>query len=101
LKQFSENFNISAAWKDLVGWGPNSDRLLQWSEENAAILKQKLEFRLGNPEQLAYEARRLEKSFRPEDSGEGWSVGDLRIGSSVSPALLTSPGISNSLNVYP
>lgn len=88
LKQVSTNFNVSAAWKNLVGWEPNSDRSLEWSDENAAILKRKLEFREGTPEQLAHEARRLEKSFRQEDIAVDWTMADSRVATSTSPALV-------------
>ena len=87
LKQVSANFNVSAAWKNLVGWEPNSDRSLEWSDENAAILRRKLEFHQGTPEQLAHEARRLEKTFRHEDVAVDWTMADSRVATSTSPAL--------------
>jgi hypothetical protein len=101
LKQFSTNFNISASWKDLVGWEPNSDRSLHWSDENAAILKRKLEFHQGRPDQLALEARRLEESFCQEDDGGKWMKEDSRVATLASPTVLMDLGTNASPEYSP
>lgn len=58
---------------------PNSDRFLEWSDENAALLKRKLEFHKGTPHELADEAQRLEKGFGHESGGVGWVSSDSKV----------------------
>jgi hypothetical protein len=62
LKQFQKNFNVAQAWKEIVRHEPFGDRLLEWSKEDAVLLKRKLEFHKGTPRELAAEARRLAKA---------------------------------------
>jgi hypothetical protein len=57
LKQPYPEFNVLEAWRALVD--PEMDSLLEWSREDAAVLKDKLEFRKGTPRDLAFEARSL------------------------------------------
>jgi hypothetical protein len=59
LKQPDPDFNVNEAWRALVD--PEKDLLLEWSREDAALLKDKLEFRKGTPRELALEARSLAK----------------------------------------
>lgn len=62
LKQIQPEFNVAKAWRDLVGRAPNRDRQLVWSEKDAIILKRKLEFHEGTPQDIAREARKLARS---------------------------------------
>jgi hypothetical protein len=55
LKQTDPQFNTLQVWDALVD--PAMDQHLQWSREDAAVLKEKLEFRKGTPRELAFEAR--------------------------------------------
>ena len=48
------------AWRSVVG--SDYDRHLEWSKDEAASLKTKLEFRKGTPVELAAEAFRLAHS---------------------------------------
>jgi hypothetical protein len=67
LKQPYPEFNVNEAWRALVD--PEEDPLLEWSRENAALLKDKLEFRKGTPRELALEARGLAKpAYRNADA---------------------------------
>jgi len=61
LKQFQKNFNIAQAWKELIRHDPFGDRFLEWSTEDAMLLKSKLEYHRGTARELAAEARRLAK----------------------------------------
>lgn len=60
LKQPTPDFNILEAWRSIVG--SDYDRHLEWSKDEAAALKLKLEFRKGTPVELAAEAFRLAQS---------------------------------------
>jgi hypothetical protein len=60
LKQPTQDFNILEAWRSIVG--SDYDRHLEWSKDEAAALKSKLEFRKGTPVELANEAFRLAHS---------------------------------------
>jgi hypothetical protein len=49
LKQFRSNFNIAKAWKEVIGPGgqnpkPACDRLLEWPNGDATLLKRQLEY---------------------------------------------------------
>jgi len=57
LKQFQPDFNVARSWKRLAG--SNGDRKLEWSPNDAATLKRKLEYHKGTAEEVALEARRL------------------------------------------
>jgi hypothetical protein len=57
LRQAKPDFNVLEAWRTLVD--PDEDRYMEWSKDDAAELKLKLEFRKGTPKDLAEEAHRL------------------------------------------
>lgn len=85
LKQFSPDFKVGEAWKALVGSTPNSDRSLEWSKDNAKILKQKLEFHEGSAVEIATEARMLASNFNVEIDSMGWTNPVSRVPNLASP----------------
>ena len=86
LKQFSPDFKVGEAWKALVGSTPNSDRSLEWSKDNAKILKQKLEFHEGSATEIATEARMLASNFNIEIDSMAWTTNpDSRFPTIASP----------------
>ncbi|TVY49581.1 hypothetical protein LOCC1_G000523 [Lachnellula occidentalis] len=85
LRQFSPDFKVSEAWKALVGSTPNSDRSLEWSKDNAKILKQKLEFHEGSAMEIATEARMLASNFNVEMISMAWTIPDSRVPTLASP----------------
>ncbi|TAQ91539.1 hypothetical protein B7494_g174 [Chlorociboria aeruginascens] len=87
LKQF-QGFDVSKAWKDIVGRAPRSDRLLEWSKEDAAMLQGKLEAHQGTPQQLAAEARRLAIQSPQQLQDSAWSDGDSRAATLASVMLV-------------
>jgi hypothetical protein len=90
LKQ-CQNYNITAAWKDLVGWASNSDYFLEWSEGDASILKRKLEFHEGSPRETASEAHRLATSPFQQTDEPGWITPDSRVTTLVGSDILLEP----------
>ena len=60
LKQPTAEFNVLEAWRTLVD--ADFDRYMEWSKDDAAELKLKLEFRKGTPTELAQEAYRLART---------------------------------------
>jgi len=58
-KAMPKIFNIARAWKEIVGRVLGSDGVLEWSREDAALLKRKSDSYERTPHELAAEARRL------------------------------------------
>jgi len=85
LKQVYANFNIAAAWKELIGQPPNRDRLIEWSRHNAATLKHRLEFHDGSVEDIAAQALKLATKASLESSHIPWASTGSR------ETILTSP----------
>jgi hypothetical protein len=85
LKQVYANFNIAAAWKELIGQSPNGDRLIEWSRHHAATLKQRLEFHDGSVEDITALALKLATKASLESSHIPWTSIDSRV------TILTSP----------
>ncbi|TVY88833.1 hypothetical protein LAWI1_G003905 [Lachnellula willkommii] len=75
----------SFTWDALVGSTPNSDRSLEWSKDNAKILKQKLEFHEGSAVEIATEARMLASNFNVEIDSMGWTNPASRVPTLASP----------------
>jgi len=71
-----QDFNIDAAWKGLIGSAPSSDRLLEWSKEDAVSLKYKLELHKGTPQELAVEVLMLAKSPHTAMKHPGWTTSE-------------------------
>ena len=87
LKQCQREFNIAKAWKELIGRAPNRDRQMTWSVKDAAVLKRKLEFHEGTPEELAKEGKKLAiVQFAP--ALQVWLDADLKTIAAIDPALL-------------
>jgi len=88
LKQCHYNkFNIAEAWNELVGQVPSRDRHISWSVKDAEVLKRKLEFHEGTPQELAKEARMLAVTpYAP--ALQLWIDADSKSTVSIDPALL-------------
>lgn len=83
LKQVYCDFNILEAWAAL-GNGLPAEESLEWSEADAQILKRKLEYHEGTPENLGREAQALSSGNRQVEESM-WTKLDSRV------ATLTSP----------
>lgn len=59
LKQIYPDFNVAAAWKEIISPESNGDRLLSWSRKNAGRLIDKLQFHRGTATDVVAEAQRL------------------------------------------
>jgi hypothetical protein len=68
LKQVYADFNIVAAWKELIGQSPTGDRLMEWSRHHAATLKQRLEFHDGSVENITAQTLKLATKASLESS---------------------------------
>jgi hypothetical protein len=90
LKQPKPEFNVLEAWRSIVD--PDDDRCLEWSREDAAELKSKLEYRRGSPLELAREAFRTAMTMAGgEGDGGGGSDGEGDRMSIVEEALWKEP----------
>lgn len=65
LKQGLVDFDVAGPWKRLVG-GSSSERKLEWSSKDAALLKRRLEYRKGSADELVLEAGRLAMVLKSE-----------------------------------
>jgi hypothetical protein len=88
LKQIYEDFNVAAAWKELISRDANGDRLLTWSKENATLLKIKLQFHEGAATDVAAEAQQLALNRSPRHVTPTWSPSDSRVPTLTSPVMV-------------
>lgn len=70
-----------------MGPSPNSDRLVEWSERAAAILKHKLEFNDGRARDVATEAQRMALFPNPNLGQVAWTSDDSRIVTHITPMI--------------
>ena len=91
LKQ--RDFNLFAAWKDIA---PSNAGLLQWSTKDVQILKRRLEFQEGSPQELASLALSLATDGHTTTSQE-WIAPDVFGSSSSLPAM----SLSQSGEIWP
>jgi hypothetical protein len=88
LKQIYQDFNVADAWKELVSRDANGDRLLAWSRQNAAKLKNKLQFHEGAAVEVAAEAQQLAMNRTPRHANPAWSPSDSRVPTLTNPVTI-------------
>jgi hypothetical protein len=88
LKQIYQDFNVAAAWKELVSRDANGDRLLAWNRQNATLLRNRLQFHEGAATDVAAQAQQLAMNRTPRHANPIWSPSDSRVQTLTSPVMV-------------
>lgn len=92
---------MSAAWRALVG---QNDRSHTWRDDDALVLRRKLEYREGTPQSLAEEARRLAKRSSHNVVPQTWPLSESHAArlarNMLSEPLRKVPGRGDGRNSY-